>query len=125
MDEARRVAVIGLTRSGRDLARHILASPWMGLNFVGFYDDRDPTGGRTEQTPELPYLGRVSDPIAAARDRRVEAQISLAIGEAAQGEQSLLPGKPLGEEAAQGDLPVQCENHGCHHYSLSSMMSLG
>lgn len=36
----RRVAVVGLTDIGEKVARHILETPWLGMEFAGFFEDR-------------------------------------------------------------------------------------
>lgn len=36
----RRVAVVGVSEVGLRLAANIVSSPWMGMKFVGFFDDR-------------------------------------------------------------------------------------
>ena len=42
----RRVAVVGAGESGVNIAKTIIKSPWMGLKFQGFFDERKPQSGR-------------------------------------------------------------------------------
>lgn len=43
---SRKVAIVGAGESGVTVAQTIAQSPWMGLNFRGFFDDRKPQSGR-------------------------------------------------------------------------------
>jgi putative colanic acid biosysnthesis UDP-glucose lipid carrier transferase len=68
----RSFAVIGVTELGFQLVRNIEQSPEMGLEFLGFYDDRD-----DERTPNIPgdlagRIGNLDDLLAQARQGKVD-----------------------------------------------------
>lgn len=68
----RRYAIAGINTLGFQLASSIDASDELGLQRIGFFDDRPP-----ERTPRLPdefgnRLGDLDDLVAAARDRRID-----------------------------------------------------
>ncbi len=53
---SRRAAVVGISEVGERIAHTIVSSPWMGIRFGGFYEDR--TGERVHRTD--PSLGEVA-----------------------------------------------------------------
>ena len=67
----KRVAIVGVTEIGEMLARRIRSTPWLGMELVGFFDDRTP-----DRLPELPgreqLLGSIDDAIARARTGDVD-----------------------------------------------------
>jgi putative colanic acid biosysnthesis UDP-glucose lipid carrier transferase len=69
---SRNFAIIGVTELGFQLARNIETLSEMGLNLVGFYDDRD-----DERTPDVPkdvgrWIGNLDDLLAHARAGEVD-----------------------------------------------------
>lgn len=54
-----RVAIVGAREIGADLARTILKAPWMGLQPVGFYDDRKVSGDRPLETEPISVIGNL------------------------------------------------------------------
>lgn len=78
---SRRAAIIGATPTGLELANHIAASPWMGINLLGFYDDRSPDSAkqnrkddnqRIEEIGPHAYMGNIEAALAAARDGDID-----------------------------------------------------
>lgn len=67
----KRVAIVGVTEIGEMLARRIRSTPWLGMELVGFFDDRTP-----DRLPDLPgrdqLLGSIDDAIARARTGDVD-----------------------------------------------------
>jgi putative colanic acid biosynthesis UDP-glucose lipid carrier transferase len=68
----RQVAIVGVSELGIRLARNLEASPELGLQLVGFFDDRHPS-----RTTDLPAdlgqrLGRIQQLIALARNGEVD-----------------------------------------------------
>ncbi|MDX8394630.1 MAG: undecaprenyl-phosphate glucose phosphotransferase, partial [Mariprofundales bacterium] len=59
--------IIGAGDLGRKLAKKIAKSPWMGINILAFFDDR-------QKTPALniPFLGSGDDGIEYVRNNRVD-----------------------------------------------------
>ncbi|HET9652059.1 MAG TPA: exopolysaccharide biosynthesis polyprenyl glycosylphosphotransferase, partial [Usitatibacter sp.] len=68
----RRTAVVGSTPLGALIAREIGGAPWMGLKFVGFYDDREALPERVEAHEPSEIRGRLDDLVRAARDGDVD-----------------------------------------------------
>ncbi|HET9652230.1 MAG TPA: hypothetical protein VFP36_08565, partial [Usitatibacter sp.] len=64
----RRTAVVGSTPLGRLIAREIRGAPWMGLRFVGFYDDREAAPARVAAEEPDEIRGALADLVKAARD---------------------------------------------------------
>ena len=66
---SRTLAIVGKNPQAEQLLQHVNASPWMGLRFVGFFDDRavDREGGAPG-----PLLGRFDDLIERARRGEVD-----------------------------------------------------
>ena len=61
----RSVAIAGAGPVGRKLAQHITGAPWMGLNLLGFYDDRQ------RDCVQIPH-SRVRIPISGNLERLIE-----------------------------------------------------
>jgi putative colanic acid biosysnthesis UDP-glucose lipid carrier transferase len=68
----RRVAIVGATDQGMQLAREVLGAPWMGLKLVGIFDDRAPAPGRIPDDLPSPLLGTTADLLAELRRERVD-----------------------------------------------------
>ena len=68
----RSVAIVGAEEPGARLARTLLDSPWMGLNLVGFYDDRRPTGSRPLVDKPVNVLGDLDELVECARRGTIE-----------------------------------------------------
>ncbi len=62
---SRTVAIVGACEVGERVAREVIKNPWMGLEILGFYDDRDPEPLRETQVfgwhDTTPVSGRVRD----------------------------------------------------------------
>jgi putative colanic acid biosynthesis UDP-glucose lipid carrier transferase len=63
----RKVAIVGTGARGVEVARTVLAAPWMGLQLVGAYDDRDPVPGRVADDMPCTRLGKIEDLVESAR----------------------------------------------------------
>lgn len=68
----RSVAIVGAEEHGARLARTLLDSPWMGLNLVGFYDDRRTTGSRPLVDKPVHVLGDLDELVKCAREGTIE-----------------------------------------------------
>lgn len=68
----RRTAVVGSTALGLLIAKEIRAAPWMGLQFVGYYDDRKVIPSRVTADEPADIRGHLDDLVAAARDGDVD-----------------------------------------------------
>lgn len=66
------VAIVGARELGTLLARTILDEPWMGLNPIGFYDDRKPSGARPLSHEPIEVIGNLDALIAHAHEGRVD-----------------------------------------------------
>ena len=66
------VAIVGARELGTLLARTILDEPWMGLNPIGFYDDRKPSGARPLSQEPIEVIGNLDALITHAREGRVD-----------------------------------------------------
>ncbi|OQK18672.1 undecaprenyl-phosphate glucose phosphotransferase [Methyloprofundus sedimenti] len=66
----RKVAIVGNTRIGRELSDVFINESWMGLNFVGFFDDR--IKQREEQEQEQECVGNFSQVISQAKSGEVD-----------------------------------------------------
>lgn len=71
---SRKVAFVGATDMGVELAETLNRQSWMGLNVVGFYDDRRPGAShdRTADIGDASYLGGFDDAVRAARNGKVD-----------------------------------------------------
>lgn len=68
----RHVAIIGVTEIGEMLARRIASTPWLGMNLVGFFDDRT-----LDRLPDVPsargqLVGTIDDLIDKARRGEID-----------------------------------------------------
>lgn len=69
----RRLAVVGGGELGQRLIKHLSASPGLGVNLVGFFDDR---ASRVPDTIDgVPYLGKLGDIADWVRDQRLQTVI--------------------------------------------------
>lgn len=69
---ARRVAIVGASEQGIQVARAVMGAPWMGLRLIGIFDDRAPVPGRIPADLPTPLLGKTPDLLQEARDGRVD-----------------------------------------------------
>ncbi|MCE5303145.1 MAG: undecaprenyl-phosphate glucose phosphotransferase [Planctomycetaceae bacterium] len=70
--KARKFAIVGVNELGFQLARNIYASPELGLQLAGFFDDRPP-----DRNPPIPdelgsRLGTIADLVQSARDGQID-----------------------------------------------------
>ena len=68
----RSVAIVGVTEIGQTLARRMKSMPWLGLDLIGFFDDRTP-----DRLPDLPadvgaLVGTFDDVISRAKTGELE-----------------------------------------------------
>jgi putative colanic acid biosynthesis UDP-glucose lipid carrier transferase len=68
-----KVAIVGARDLGADFARSLLASTWLGLNPVGFYDDRRPAGRRPLVSEPLKVIGDLNLLLKHAREGKIDA----------------------------------------------------
>ena len=68
----RTVAIVGAEESGAKMARTLLDSPWMGLNLIGFYDDRIPTGSRPLVDKPVDVMGNLDTLVRLAREGKID-----------------------------------------------------
>lgn len=66
------VAIVGARELGTYLARTILQQPWMGLNPVGFYDDRKPSGERPLSSDPIEVIGNLDALVKHAHEGRID-----------------------------------------------------
>lgn len=66
------VAIVGAREIGVKLANTIENAPWMGLDAIGFYDDRSPEGERVISDTSLEVVGKLDDLIIAAREGKID-----------------------------------------------------
>jgi len=66
------VAIVGARELGTLLARTILDEPWMGLNPIGFYDDRKPSGTRPLSHEPIEVIGDLDALVKHAKEGRVD-----------------------------------------------------
>jgi putative colanic acid biosynthesis UDP-glucose lipid carrier transferase len=52
----RRVAIVGCTEMGEEVARHLARTPWLGMRLAGFFEDRAPA----RRHPIDPAVGEVA-----------------------------------------------------------------
>jgi len=64
----RKVAIIGATRLGGELLDVFSSEDWMGLDFMGFFDDRDPSRDNVKQV----VSGKINDLIKQAKTGEVD-----------------------------------------------------
>ncbi len=69
----KRVAIVGVTEIGEMLVRRIQSSPWLGMELVGFFDDRTP-----DRLPDIPaarelLVGSFDDVVARAKSGEIDA----------------------------------------------------
>jgi putative colanic acid biosysnthesis UDP-glucose lipid carrier transferase len=57
----RRVAIVGASEQGMQVARAVAGAPWMGLKLIGIFDDRSPAPGRIPTDLPTPLLGKMDD----------------------------------------------------------------
>jgi len=64
----RKVAIVGATRLGGELLDVFSSEDWMGLDFMGFFDDRDPSRDNVKQV----VSGKINELIAKAKTGEVD-----------------------------------------------------
>lgn len=78
-----KVAIVGAEDLGVNLARRLLGAPWIGLEPVGFYDDRAPTGTRPLAQEPVQVIGNLNTLVNHARAGQV-TQIFITLPMSAQ-----------------------------------------
>lgn len=68
----RRVAIVGASEQGMQVARAVTGAPWMGLKLIGIFDDRSPVPGRIPLDLPTPLLGKTDDLLHEAVRGRVD-----------------------------------------------------
>ena len=68
----RKFAVVGMNPLGAQLVKSVEGCPELGLNFLGYYDDRPADRLDRESIEEHPNLGKFSDLVEHARKSEVE-----------------------------------------------------
>ena len=68
----RRVAIVGASEQGMQVARAVEGAPWMGLKLIGIFDDRAPALGRIPTDLPTPLLGKTDDLLREAVRGRVD-----------------------------------------------------
>ena len=68
----RRVAIVGASDQGMQVARAVTGAPWMGLKLVGIFDDRSPAPGRIPTDLPSPLLGKTEDLLREVDSGRVD-----------------------------------------------------
>ncbi len=68
----RNAVIVGTDDAGRHVARTILDSPWMGLQLLGFYEDRTREAGRAREHWDLPIWGAYDTLVTAAREGKID-----------------------------------------------------
>jgi putative colanic acid biosynthesis UDP-glucose lipid carrier transferase len=68
----RTAAIVGVSAVGERLADRVANSPWMGLNLVGFYDDRSIARLEANNLSHVEVRGGFDSLVAAARRREVD-----------------------------------------------------
>lgn len=67
---SRRVAVIGVNKMGLDLEQTFIKEDWMGLHFVGFFDDR--VDSRIQQVANKKLTGNIDQLVKQAKSGEVD-----------------------------------------------------
>ncbi len=68
-----RVAIVGARELGAEFAQTLLDSGWMGLQPIGFYDDRKPTGDRPLVTEPINVIGDLALLVKHAQERKFDS----------------------------------------------------
>lgn len=68
----RRTAVVGSTDLALHISRELEAAPWMGLKYVGCYDDRSPAEDRISPGVTTQLRGNIDELVRAAHDGDVD-----------------------------------------------------
>ncbi len=71
--DQRRVAIAGCNETAKNLEQIFAGHPWMGIEVVGFFDDRSIDGPRPLGIPRSSYLGRLSNLVEMAVDGGIDA----------------------------------------------------
>lgn len=77
----RRVAIVGTGECGERLAMSIDSAPWMGLDLLGFYDERPEQMDLARIGRRIPVLGDLDQLVADARNGKIDkVYITLTLG---------------------------------------------
>ena len=68
----RKVALVGATNLGQRLERIIKQYPSLGMEFIGYYDDRVDDGARRLPNEEIIHIGGLKDLVKHARDGTID-----------------------------------------------------
>jgi putative colanic acid biosynthesis UDP-glucose lipid carrier transferase len=66
------VAIVGVTEIGEMLQRRIVSSPWLGMEIIGFFDDRTPDRLPEGLAAKTNLAGTTDDLIARARTGEID-----------------------------------------------------
>jgi len=69
---SRKVAIVGYTQLGEELANHITKNKWMGLRFTGFFDDRKNEEGRINNSTQYDHIGGLDSLLSQAHNSEVD-----------------------------------------------------
>ncbi|QIZ78451.1 undecaprenyl-phosphate glucose phosphotransferase [Ferrimonas lipolytica] len=67
-----RAAILGVTNSGKAMAKNIVENPQLGINFVGFFDDRSPERIEEIEGSEVAALGNLDQAIELAKSNDID-----------------------------------------------------
>ena len=68
----RRAGVIGMTEMGERVAAHLAETPWLGMEMVGFFDDRTPERLHTPEADLPDLVGTFDDAVRKAREGEID-----------------------------------------------------
>ncbi len=69
---SRKVAIVGRTQLGEELASQITKNKWMGLQFAGFFDDRKDEEGRINNSPQYDHIGGIDNLLSQAHKGEID-----------------------------------------------------
>jgi len=69
---SRKVAIVGCTRLGEELAKNITKNKWMGLRFTGFFDDRKNAKRRSNNHSQYECIGGLESLLGQAHSGEVD-----------------------------------------------------
>jgi putative colanic acid biosynthesis UDP-glucose lipid carrier transferase len=69
---SRNVAILGMTPIIEKLCDSVAERPWLGLNFVGMYDDRSPARRHRFARVPCPFAGSIDDLVRDARSGKID-----------------------------------------------------
>lgn len=68
----RTLAIAGKTRLGQQVAEKVASTPWLGMNFIGYYDDRLASRDCKHAANDEEGIGRFDELVQLAREGRVD-----------------------------------------------------